>query len=322
MKLSKIRGLIALGIFVLVAVSLATHAATGTLSAFGVDSIAAICPLGALEVMFGFRGVLLHPLILLIVIVALTLVVGKAFCSWVCPTPWIRSLFRRPGKKRRDESTHGGSEGRAAKQEDGSAAIASRPQEPPLCPSACSACGGTRGNGRCALDSRGGKRDGFRLDTRFAVLVGALASTAVFGFPVFCLVCPIGLSFAVFIGVWHLFQFNEVTWGLVVFPAILAIEVVAMRKWCHAFCPVSALLSLVSTKNRFFRPRVDASKCLRSQGVDCRACVDACPELVDPHSASIPECSKCGICRDACPVHAISFPLLRDRVPKKVSDQK
>lgn len=33
-------------------------------------------------------------------------------------------------------------------------------------------------------------------DSRHAVLGGALLTTAVFGFPVFCLVCPVGLTFA------------------------------------------------------------------------------------------------------------------------------
>ncbi|MFR2951423.1 MAG: 4Fe-4S binding protein, partial [Collinsella intestinalis] len=38
------------------------------------------------------------------------------------------------------------------------------------------------------------------------------------------------------------------------------------------------------------------------------------PEGIDLHhpeaSVSLAECTKCGECRDACPAHAISFPLL------------
>ncbi|MFR0707830.1 MAG: hypothetical protein ACLSIH_12425 [Eggerthella lenta] len=86
----------------------------------------------------------------------------------------------------------------------------------------------------------GGGRDGLRLDTRHATLLGALGASAVFGFPVFCLVCPIGLTFATFIGVWHLFQFNETSWGLIIFPAILVLEIAFLRKWCAKICPVSA----------------------------------------------------------------------------------
>ena len=130
-----------------------------------------------------------------------------------------------------------------------------------------------------------------------------------FGFPVFCLVCPVGLTFATLIGLWHLFQFNETSWGLILFPAILAIEVLVLRKWCVNICPISALVSLISNANRTLRPRVDRAACLRERGIDCRACVDACPEQVDPHSARIPECSKCGACIASCPAQAIRLKL-------------
>ncbi|MFR1638333.1 MAG: 4Fe-4S binding protein [Eggerthellaceae bacterium] len=69
----------------------------------------------------------------------------------------------------------------------------------------------------------------------------ALLSTAVFGFPVFCLICPVGLTFATLIAVWRLFQFNEVALSLLVFPAMLALEVLVLRKWCSRFCPLGAL---------------------------------------------------------------------------------
>ena len=130
-----------------------------------------------------------------------------------------------------------------------------------------------------------------------------------FGFPVFCLVCPVGLTFATLIGLWHLFQFNETSWGLILFPAILAIEVLVLRKWCVNICPISALVSLISNANRTLRPRVDRAACLRERGIDCRACVDVCPEQVDPHSARIPECSKCGACIASCPAQAIRLKL-------------
>lgn len=297
MKISTARTVVAVAVFGAVGVSLATHAATGTLSAIGYDSIALLCPLGALEVMLGAREFLLHPLLLLLLTIAVTLVVGKAFCGWLCPTPLLQRLFR--GKKSAEGAQH------AAGNDDRSCAAGS-------CDHGCSGCN--------ALKPVGGKRDGFHIDSRFAVLGGALASTALFGFPVFCLVCPIGLTFATFIGLWHLFQFNETTWGLLIFPAILVLELVVLRKWCHRFCPVSAILSLVSQGNRLLRPRVKESVCLRSRGIDCRACVEACPEQLDPHSVHIAECTKCGQCKERCPVGAISFPVFspsgeRKRIP-------
>nr|WP_264465148.1 4Fe-4S binding protein [Eggerthella sinensis] len=92
-------------------------------------------------------------------------------------------------------------------------------------------------------------------DSRNWILGGTVLSAAVFGFPVFCLICPVGLTFATIVALWRLFQFNEVALSLLVFPAMLVIEVVVLRKWCSRFCPLGALLSLVARLNRTFRPR-------------------------------------------------------------------
>lgn len=285
---SKARALVFAAFVAFVVAGLAFRIGAGTPSAFGIDAIAAVCPLGALETMAGAKDVMLHPLLLLIAVVAIIVLVGKAFCAWLCPVPWLQKLVRPKPSRKSAELSAGDT----------------------TCGSSCgSSCAAEGACPSCALAPVGGKRDGFRLDTRHATLLGALGATAVFGFPVFCLVCPVGLSFATLIGLWHLFQFNETSWGLILFPAILAIEVLVLRKWCVNICPISALVSLISNANRTLRPRVDRTACLRERGIDCRACVDACPEQVDPHSARIPECSKCGACIASCPAQAIRLKL-------------
>lgn len=288
----KARALVFAAFVAFVVAGLAFRIGTGTPSAFGIDAIAAVCPLGALETMAGAKDVMLHPLLLFVAVVAIIVLVGKAFCAWLCPVPWLQKLVRpKPSRKPAEPSAGGSSCG-------------------PSCGSSCGpSCAAEGACPSCALAPVGGKRDGFRLDTRHATLLGALGATAVFGFPVFCLVCPVGLTFATLIGLWHLFQFNETSWGLILFPAILAIEVLVLRKWCVNICPISALVSLISNANRTLRPRVDRTACLRERGIDCRACVDACPEQVDPHSARIPECSKCGACIASCPAQAIRLKL-------------
>ena len=155
------------------------------------------------------------------------------------------------------------------------------------------------------------------LDTSISTagITFTLLSTAVFGFPVFCLVCPVGLTFGTLVVVWRVFQFNEVTWSLLVFPAMLVLELAVLRKWCHRFCPLGALLSLVSRGNRTFRPQANVGTCLHAaHGERCHRCADACPEGIDLHdraaSAPLNECVKCRECADACPVHAITFPFL------------
>ena len=288
----KARALVFAAFVAFVVAGLAFRIGAGTPSAFGIDAIAAVCPLGALETMAGAKDVMLHPLLLLIAVVAIIVLVGKAFCAWLCPVPWLQKLVRPKPSRKSAELSAGGSSCDATRDA--------------TCGSSCAAEGACPS---CALAPVGGKRDGFRLDTRHATLLGALGATAVFGFPVFCLVCPVGLTFATLIGLWHLFQFNETSWGLILFPAILAIEVLVLRKWCVNICPISALVSLISNANRTLRPRVDRAACLRERGIDCRACVDACPEQVDPHSARIPECSKCGACIASCPAQAIRLKL-------------
>ena len=141
------------------------------------------------------------------------------------------------------------------------------------------------------LDVPASERGGLH-DSRNWVLGGAILSTAAFGFPVFCLVCPVGLTFGT-----------------------LVLELAVLRKWCHRFCPLGALLSLVSRGNRTFRPQANVGTCLHAaHGERCHRCADACPEGIDLHdraaSAPLNECVKCRECADACPVHAITFPFL------------
>ena len=311
-KFSRVRGAVALLVVVLVVVGLALRIGIGTPSAFGVDQISVICPLAALEVMLGAKEVLLHPLVLFVVVIVAIVIFGKAFCSWACPVPWLQRFFR-PGKKgdkkalaaEANAAVEGGAAGKAgavtaAKQLEAEAAVTGEPSNP-----------SDKAADAMALPPVGGERDGIRLDSRHIVLLGALGSAAVFGVPVFCLVCPIGLTFATLIGIWNMFQFNEPSWGLLIGPAIIVLEVVFLRKWCSTICPLSALVSLVSSANKTVKPAVDESVCARGKGRDCRVCVEVCPERVDPHTNLIPECSKCGACVDACPTKAIAFRLLK-----------
>lgn len=280
-KTSTKRALVALAAFVVVGVGLAFASGTGTLSALGVGQVSAICPLGALESMFGTLSFIPRAALLLAGVVVLGVVFGKAFCSWVCPVPHFQGFLR--GKK-------GAESDRVERDEAAQVAL------------------------RNYRDGTVPKRGSVPLDTRHAVLGGALLSTAVFGFPVFCLVCPIGLTFATFILLWRFVQFNEPTVGLLVFPAILVVEFVVLRKWCHRICPLGALLSLIAGLNRTFRPTVDEDACLRSDGAACAACSAACPEHIDPYAdlgeRSLTDCTKCKNCANACPVGAITFPLV------------
>lgn len=256
---------------------------TGTLCSVGYDAIAYICPLGALETIFGSWAFVPRVLICLAVVVIVALVFGKAFCSWVCPVAPLSDLLR--GRKARE------------KDECERTQAAHRVLE--------------RWSDTNAAQAEKHKPFRSRVDGRHVVLAGSLASAAVCGFPVFCLVCPIGLTFASAIALYRLIGFNEPAIEVLVFPALLVLELTVFRKWCHRFCPVGALLSLLSRGNRTFKPHVNASMCARHAGSSCAVCAQACPEHIDPCAdlgdRSLAECTRCGACVNTCPAKALSF---------------
>ena len=256
---------------------------TGTLCSVGYDAIAYICPIGALETIFGSWAFVPRVLICLAVVVIVALVFGKAFCSWVCPVAPLSDLLR--GRKARE------------KDECERTQAAHRVLE--------------RWSDTNAAQAEKHKPIRSRVDGRHVVLAGSLASAAVCGFPVFCLVCPIGLTFASAIALYRLIGFNEPAIEVLVCPALLVLELTVFRKWCHRFCPVGALLSLLSRGNRTFKPHVNASMCARHAGSSCAACAQACPEHIDPCAdlgdRSLAECTRCGACVNTCPAKALSF---------------
>ena len=283
MKARTLRTIVTFAVLVLVAIGYFTAWGIGNLSGFGWDAFSVLCPLGYLESLVAGKTFVPRAFISFVVILVLIMVFGRVFCAWICPMPTLQRLI--PGVRRRKRKAD--------------AQVAQ----------GVSACEAT-------ADKPAGKVRRVRFDSRFGVLLGALASAAIFGFPVFCLICPVGLTFATVLLVMRLFAFGDVTWAVVVVPLVLLIEVVFLRKWCGKFCPLGALISLVSGANRTLRPHVDDAACLfTSKGVRCFACSKACPEHLDVRRPQLSEealgnCTKCRECADACPAKAISFPVL------------
>jgi ferredoxin-type protein NapH len=312
MKITTARRVTLLLVVALVVVGLVFNTGTGTPSSFGWEYIASVCPLGVVEALLASKLLVPRALIILALVVVAVVVLGKVFCGWICPVPPIRRFFTRKKEIVRALETGGGSGSTTAStsEPDGltsegevvaavtSIAALTSDEEKALatksCASGCSSCAEKRK----------------KLDSRHIVLGGALLSTAVFGFPVFCLVCPVGLTFATLIALWRFVGFSEPSWMLLIFPAIVLVEIFVLRKWCLKWCPLGAVMSLLSIPNRLFRPKVDRTKCLREKGIDCTVCVQVCEEKLDPHySEGMQECTKCGLCKDQCPAGAISIPL-------------
>ncbi|MDO5791648.1 MAG: 4Fe-4S binding protein [Coriobacteriia bacterium] len=283
MKARTLRTIVTFAVLVLVAIGYFTAWGIGNLSGFGWDAFSVLCPLGYLESLVAGKTFVPRAFISFVVILVLIVVFGRVFCAWICPMPTLQRLI--PGVRRRKRKA----DAQVAQGVSTCEATADRPA---------------------------GKVRRVRFDSRFGVLLGALASAAIFGFPVFCLICPVGLTFATVLLIMRLFAFGDVTWAVVVVPLVLLIEVVFLRKWCGKFCPLGALISLVSGANRTLRPHVDDARCLfSSKGIGCFACSKACPEHLDVRRPQLSEealgnCTKCRECADACPAKAISFPVL------------
>ncbi len=305
-RISRVRKSVLGVTFALFCIGVVISGGLGDACSVGYDAIAAVCPLGALESIFGSWAFAPRLVIGLIFALVVVLVVGRAFCSWICPVPPLQGFLQT--KKRK----HQVAADRKASAEQ------SLEKWKQVCGGCAGSCTGSCGsNVRSAeeednyVEESAKRRSGLRLDSRHAVLAGALATTALCGFPVFCLVCPVGLTFATVIALYRFIGFNEPAIDLIVFPAIIVLELVFLRKWCHRFCPISALLSLFAPLARRLRPVVDTENCLRSSGEDCVVCGSVCPEGIDPvgnlGDRPLYECTRCGRCAEACPTQAIAF---------------
>jgi MauM/NapG family ferredoxin protein len=89
-----------------------------------------------------------------------------------------------------------------------------------------------------------------------------------------------------------------------VFAGILALSFVTPRFWCRYLCPLGAFLGLVS-KASVLRWKVDKQKC-----TECNLCVRECKTAAIRDKADgsfVEECVECMNCIDVCPEKAVTF---------------
>jgi ferredoxin-type protein NapH len=284
-----------------------------------------MCPLGACSILltgmvdnFRFIPTLIAMLIFIILIVFL----GNIFCSWVCPIGTIidsfdkaiENFFPKFEAKRNKRSIQSR---QSKKNRLGSHLL-------------CSVCPVIK------LISVISNRIGV---LAYGILGSAFVGSAVFNFPVFCCVCPMGIISR---GMTHLKALSmrlptaRVTGQYIaIVPELLVIPIAAVlvslrekRFWCRKLCPLGALLSAVGTLNPFIKPRVKEERCImKGCPEDCedyhldycgwchyfddRKCEKVCPvgiNLVDP--GSLHKCTKCMECYIVCEWNAVKVDLV------------
>lgn len=330
-----------IGVFV---VGLFLQTGTGSLSAIGVWEIFALCPIGALTSFIASKTLIPPQVIGLLLFVVFILLLGKAFCAWVCPVQLWYKIFnrsdvgdrkaRKANRLKGGAATEGAVEGvvegavegagassgvagaSAAVVEAGAEAVALAEN-----PAAEKAVTKRRIFGAPHPNLRGGLQD-----SRNWVLFGALAATFVVGVPVFCLICPIGLTFASLVSLWNFLNFNTFGPGVIIFPLILLVEILVLRRWCHTLCPVAAVISWIARGNKTFVPVHNSGSCLAEKdGLACDKCVAVCPEEINVKhkelGAPLHQCTKCHLCAEACPGAAISFPFLPSKKKRQESKE-
>jgi len=269
-------------------------------------------PFGGLQVLLSGQVehlLLISTIIAILIFIIVTVLLGNVFCSWGCPVgtmidsfdKFIEKYFPKVEAKRKERSQQ-----RKERKNGGKGSHLGCP----LCPL-------TKING---VLSKG-------------ILASALIGSAVFKFPVFCAVCPIGI---VSRGMIHFKSMMSITrmwmvWWLELFAVPVVATLLSLREkryWCKRLCPVGAFLGMVGSLNPFIKPRMKEERCIMKgcpedckdsqldiclfcRLMDDKKCEKVCPVDIDlVNHGSLAKCTKCLECYIVCDYDAISIDFL------------
>jgi polyferredoxin len=279
-----------------------------------------ICPLGGLQTLVtGQVGLsfLVPTIVALLLFLLPIFLLGNFFCGWICPLGSVIdgfdkavTRFLRGVDAKREERIERSKRKEAAQKASALNSVA------------CPACPVTR----LVRNRFGGK-------VANGILFSSLAASAVFRFPVFCAVCPIGITTR---GMFQLKAWTYITGTMM--PIILelfAIPVVAVlvslrekRYWCRKICPVGATLNVAGSFSPLIKPTVKADRCVMKacpktcedyhldycgacRLADNKKCERVCPQginLLD--GGSLARCTKCMECYVECDKGAVAVELV------------
>ena len=130
-----------------------------------------------------------------------------------------------------------------------------------------------------------------------AILGGVLVVSAITGYPVYCVICPIGIISRNLISLGTHLTVHPDILLVPMYPLVLGVFVDWQR-----VCPVGSIGGLANQRAPLRTPRPDRETCVR-----CGQCVEACPEeidLMDPH-VDMGACTQCLKCTQQCPQGAL-----------------
>ncbi|MBU2511225.1 4Fe-4S binding protein [bacterium] len=252
---------------------------TGTKYQLDWGTLCSYCPVGLLQVMLAAKTLAISKtLFLSIPILIFALFLGRLFCAWGCPVTLTRDTL--------NQKSHSG------ERKKSSGTLQNIDDYSPVVK----------------------KGKGLSQYTTYCVFVLTLILSFSLGFPVFCLICPIGLFFGFCFSLWKLSTLYQPGWELIIFPSILFVELFLFRSWCSSICPVGLIFKLTGALGRTFgvalRPIVKSDSCLSQLGSNCKICSKVCPEQIDlqkPEPKLLDDCTLCLECYTKCGKDAITI---------------